>query len=59
MALHDITFTSSSHDMARGNIGSVIDIVFPQSFYLPLITGGGGGGGFSVLSSPIIKSIKV
>jgi len=36
------------------------DIASPNtSIYFPLITSGGGGGGFSVLSSPIIKAIKV
>lgn len=57
MALDDITFSTSEHDMDRGDIWSVIDIVFPQSFNLPLISWGGGG--FSVLSSPIIKTIRV
>lgn len=39
MALDDITFSRTAHDMDRGDIGSVVDIVFPQSFNLPLITG--------------------
>jgi len=59
MALTDITFSIYESTMARWAIGSVTDIIMLQSFSLPLITWSGGGGGFSVLSSPIIKAIKV
>jgi len=60
MAFSDIVQSWGVMDLNRTDVSSFIDIVYWNAeMFFPPITSWGGGGGFSVLSSPIIKAIKI